>query len=245
MFKRRLVKLGLHDSYTQPLSPRIPNDRWMKKCFAGPLIVTSGPVSLNHQAMLWNVHVIQPCFQRREGRLIRHAVLAMLRWTLDKNRSSGHRLLIAGRSGKTCRIWKLIKFPCVPLLVNVSISSASQWSQGQFSFTPYQFSWGCKFPSCQIVIKKHQVIARNIKPIQSTRHAKTKPISKILTRPWPLWFARIAAHQLHAKPSMPTNCPMGIYLDRPSEELGITWIFKKNSTEEWVFSQESAETTHC
>lgn len=114
-----------------------------------------------------------------EGRPIRHAVLAMLRWTLDKNRSSGHRLLIAGRSGKTCRICKLIRFPCVPRLVNVSISSASQWSQGQFSFTPYQFSWGCTFPSCQIVIKKHQVraqvIASNIKPINQRDMQRPSP----------------------------------------------------------------------
>ena len=119
MFKRKLVKLGLHDPHTQPLSPRIPNDRWMKKRFAGPLVVTSGPVTLNHHRNAmecsWNAALLSVQWLQR--RLLRHPVLAMLRWTLDKNRSSGHRLLIAGRSGKTCSIWN-IRFPYVPILVN-------------------------------------------------------------------------------------------------------------------------------
>lgn len=200
MFKRRLLKLGLYDPDTQPLSPRIPNDRWMKKWFAGPLVVTSEPVTLNHQAMLWSVHGMQPCFQCNGYSKSRRGE--------TKTCSACHAAMNPGQKPEQ---WPPTadrgeeRKNLQNLKAQVPMSSTTRC----FNIHQEETSGNCK---------QYQVN-------QSTRHAKTKPIGEILTRPWPLWFARIAAHQLHAKPSMQTNCPMGIYLDHPSEE--------------------SAETTHC
>ena len=153
MFKRRLVKLGLHDrDPTQPLSPRIPNDRWMKKCFAGPLIVTSGPVTLNHQAMecSWNA-----------------ALFSAQRGETNKTCSACHAAMNPGQKPE--------QWP--------PTANRGEERKNLQNLKAHQV------PMCSTTSRGfniHQETSSNCKQYQanqSTRHAKTKLISKMLTRP--------------------------------------------------------------